>query len=261
MSKPEKKYHGLYLELDGLFDTRLATIELMDSEKVDGVLTNGYFTRIRNEFHGIDSELFKTAYALRNVETLKRSKPTKMLMEINELINIELVKALAVGGLPVVSMIFLNIYPYKLSDEEINEFVMAIKHITSNKLGVKVISAPMKALPPSYMDVNFSLAYLSDWNAWLTEQAVHLTQERLMEVNIVGQRIFPITEAEARKQIKEIEDKQREEGLTITPMEYDDTDKVFEQIERYANMLCQFDFDDEGLFNQWFPNPDEDTLA
>ena len=45
---------SMYMDLDSLFDTRIATLYRLDVEKVMPAMMDGYFDRVFDEFSGYD---------------------------------------------------------------------------------------------------------------------------------------------------------------------------------------------------------------
>ena len=82
--KEKAKSHGILVDIDCLFDTRLAVLESMDDILTEEILLNGYFTRERDDFDGIDLHEFRKRYKERNLNTLQHSKPTTLLVNLRD---------------------------------------------------------------------------------------------------------------------------------------------------------------------------------
>lgn len=249
MRNKEKKYGGIYFEIDTLFDTRLGTLRKLNSELADKEMMEGYFSRERDEFKYFSREEFMEAYATRDLETLGLSNPTTFLMEINEHINIEAIKPM-MAGVATQPMMFLNIYPYKFSPEALNEVVNSIRHLTSFKIGVKVLNTKPEGLTPHYVDENINAMFMYDWDRWINAHIHTLANGRLEDVYLYGSRIYPISTEEAMVQVNEMKEKLLNEGMVVkNNNEYD----AFDQLEALARVFISLSFMEEQDFNQVLP--------
>ena len=68
--------HGLYIDIDALLDTRLATLYLVHPELTLHAIASPYEEREEDAFPHVPRELFAKLYAARDVETLQNATTT-----------------------------------------------------------------------------------------------------------------------------------------------------------------------------------------
>jgi len=108
------------IELDVLLDTRLGTVALMGNELAQSLLTDAYANRISDELWllnpSIDKDIYKRAYADRDLDTLYYSAPTDATVFLNQLIN-ERIRAANKNDAQVHGVeITINMYPYRITE-------------------------------------------------------------------------------------------------------------------------------------------------
>lgn len=113
---------SLYVELDALLDTRIATLALLSPLQAIHALDNGYATRLSDEMQlvapDITNDDYNAAYAARNVDTLAAARPTAMAYTLHEII-IDIEKQHRRLATEAVSLVIdLNVWPYVLDDDE-----------------------------------------------------------------------------------------------------------------------------------------------
>lgn len=200
----QPKKHGVLIDLDCLFDTRFATLMEMDAEKADSLLLEGYYFRERDEFPGMNLNEFRERYSKRDVQTLKNSLPTALLFRLGSIVA-DFIIEFSKDGRLVNPELILNIFPYKLSGEEINTMVLCLKVRTNNIIPVRVISQDPLNISPGWISDNVTFFYLYNWSDWLTKHAMELANNRLDDVCIVAPSIMPLSIDEGKKQLEELE--------------------------------------------------------
>lgn len=159
------------VELDSLLDTRLATIESIDPIVAKTLFNNpAYFTRQWDDWstltHGcIDEERFQKAYEQRDIDTLKRARPTRIVKLIKE-ITTHLDNQRHV--LPDVSGVELivNIYPYSLNHEAQEVLKTLVYSYCHFMTVVKTIRRPYEQLTPLAMKNHWDGVILYDFDQW-----------------------------------------------------------------------------------------------
>lgn len=71
------------IELDALFDTRMATLSRMGIENVEQAIVSGYYQREFDVFEGIDMDVYSDLYRQRDHNTLKEAMITPMVEFVN----------------------------------------------------------------------------------------------------------------------------------------------------------------------------------
>lgn len=249
-----KKKHGILIDLDSLFDTRLAILDSMDDtgEKVDYLLNNGYYSRDRDEFEGFDLYEFRERYAKRDLNTLRHSSPTSLLAYLHQIVGKFIISNSNEGKLVEVELI-LNIYPYKLDDYEIDQAVQCLKYYTGNIVPVRVINTDTLNISPQWLNDNVSVFYNYNWSQWLDKHYLTLLNKRLDSVILLGPAIYPLSKLEAAQQLAKLE-KEAQDAL-IKLDEEDDIEMTREEILlQIVPLLIGFDLVEAREFSIMLPD-------
>jgi len=127
-------FKNIYVDLDAILDTRLGTLYFLDKGLYDYYKGDGkdfYINRLIDEFEYIPNNVFKYYYNLRNGETLKHSPLTPLLDVLTISVEDMIVKRLTADKNIKKLVIDVNIYPYVLKDETIEN----LKKIITAKIG------------------------------------------------------------------------------------------------------------------------------
>lgn len=168
---PEKlKPSALLIELDALFDTRMSTLCSIDTEHASTAIKQGYHERPFDVFPGLEDKVFRDKYAARNKSTLKGALITPMAAFIKEFV---------VGTLDNVNnspfhfepVIIVNLYPYKLTDEETRTIIAGVRALTNGLATIEVINKSYEEITPLYVKLNLSVMILYEYDKWLEAQS------------------------------------------------------------------------------------------
>lgn len=183
----------LLVELDALLDTRLATIAQIAPALAVKAAESGYTERLNNDWDSLldcsINDEFKRRYAQRDVETLKVSRCTASVLVVNEITqawedlaqNSPLVESYAVD---------INVYPYRLSEAELDAIVSAVLSYVSLDCQVEIVSYPPEALTPELIDKHWSILLLYDLDGWLNAQVERLKEKKIPAVTIVAPALY-----------------------------------------------------------------------
>lgn len=245
--------HGFYVDLDVLFDTRHAVLSAMDEIKADDLFMQGYHRRERDEFPGFDIQEFRKRYKERDKFLLATAKPTGVLMNLSTTINHYASKSL-IDGSPGTVTLFVNIYPYVLNDEEINDVVLCIKHLTLNQAGVRVINKNPLEITPAWLKDNVNIFYLYHWNQWLNHQIHNLVKLRLDDTLIVTPRLAELTQEEGRLQVEKIKEEFKDDTDTSKYLEVEKGRDHYEMISEWTRMFVGIEFHEVRDFSVYLPD-------
>ena len=166
--------HLVYVELDALLDTRLATIAKLNRDPLD-CLSKGAIDRVSDEFdiysEGLTDAAFKAAYAKRDLKTLSLAGPTEMLFLLQDIIAMERMKGLTGDPTAGNTELTLNVYPYKLDAEHMTIYAEAV----AEALNIGIESVDVCYLP--YVEMNdawlrgskYALIVIYNYEQWLVE--------------------------------------------------------------------------------------------
>lgn len=159
-------YSGLLIELDCLFDTRLATVHSFGKEYTANALENNYFWRETDVFPGITREQFNERYANRDKRILKDALPTPMIKMVRDFVKNTLA---LINNSPfhMKPLIIINVYPYKLSESEIKTVIRGMVNHTNKATDVSVVNLDNKGITPSYVKNDISVLVKYDYVSWL----------------------------------------------------------------------------------------------
>lgn len=194
MDKEEfNKKQGIYIELDALFDTRLATIFLMGKDKIDEAFNDKYFERKTETFKGVDKEEFDKAYKARDKNTLRQAVVTKAIGFIRELVISMSSQAI---NSPVHSgpKIFINIHPYVLEKEEEDAIIEGMAHATKKTCDIQIISLTPSGLTPEFIKDNLSILFIYDYAPWLEAQAENFQKSPCPQYSVIVPGIYFVRE-------------------------------------------------------------------
>lgn len=218
-----QKKHGFYIGLDEIFDTRLAVLESIDEEQAARLTMGGYFSRERDDFPGIDLYDFRDRYEKRDTGVLRRSTMTSIMYHLYKTMYSYALETLAESKSFELKIV-LNLYPYKLTEEEINDMVVCLKIRTKNIAPVEVINRPLKDIHPDWVENNLVCFYCYNWSGWLTHHQHVLLKRRIDSTQLIAPSIVPLSHQEGLNQINQWE-KESKDLIGVQNM----VDEVFDK--------------------------------
>lgn len=157
---------NVYTELDSLFDSRRATLEslLPSNETWEGVYAKQYKERKMDLFErkelGITQSIYEQAYDKRDLSLFTNIKPTQVLSKLLLLV----LDSEQLVGKPIalnVVNITINLYPYDLDEDLVNELEKNIKQALVFKNELTFVSKPPTELDAKYFK-NFDNVFKYD---------------------------------------------------------------------------------------------------
>lgn len=224
-----RKTHGFYVDIDCLFDTRFSVLESMDEMKAADLLMSGYYTRKRDDFPGFDINEFRKRYKERNIVTLANSERTSLCIHLKQNIEHYIIETIKENLGATVELV-LNVYPYKLNPEELNEFVLCLKYTLGGIVPIRVINSPLSEIYPEWIVNNVVAFYCYDWNQWLEYHIEELVKKRIDSSVLIAPKIMPLSHLEGTRQLNELETASKD-ILYSKSKEYDD---LFKDAEDFA---------------------------
>lgn len=183
------KEETIYVELDCILDTRLATVARLNESVATTLLNGDYYTRAQDKFEGIDMAAYKELYANRDGETLRRSMHTDILPLISHLAGTLREQAIKRpyhdGGAFVV-----NYWPYNLAPEVIEAIRRALTVRVAGMGSVYMRSIRPKDLTPKYCKQHYSMMVMYDYGTWLDLHAKAFEKVRIPEISMLAPAIY-----------------------------------------------------------------------
>lgn len=190
------------VDLDAIMDTRLGTLMQLHPGLFEQCLALDYHLREAEVFPNVPMNIFKEVYDGRDRDTLKVSLITRIPDYIKIVVD-SFKKNKILSKIDNKTIVDLNIYPYKLTDEEIQNYCEEL----SLKLGEDVIVRPVnyspKDLTPTIVKNEYSCIIKYNFNTWLDEQAHAFNEIRAPEVTVLLPNIY-WNEKPSEKELKEI---------------------------------------------------------
>lgn len=153
--------------LDCIFDTRLGVLYQKDLDLVSKAIKGNYNDRIIDSFPGLRFNDFKKLYDGRDKSVLVHAIRTPIVDMIKDFAF----KSLQMGITTPFDMnpkIYLNIYPYELSETQINNIIRPLVMLTHGAVEVKAIHLPVDDLTPGYLkSENVSIFTQYNFTEWL----------------------------------------------------------------------------------------------
>lgn len=181
---------AIYVDLDSLFDTRLAVLHNLGIKGLDRVITSQYYDRTYDEFEGIETEIFKEAYEKRNLDTLVNALITPVARHLYQFGRQTLI-ALVASPYRRQPKVVVNIHPYVLSPESEHFIINGVRAVTKNIMDVELISVPLESLTPSYVKQNYVQMVMYAYWEWLECHAANglLAETQCPEVTLIGPQL------------------------------------------------------------------------
>jgi len=232
-----KRIQGIYIELDCLLDTRLGTCRRIDENNISNILSSGYHKRKQDEFPNVDKNIFNELYKNRDVLTLSLSNITNIIKILNKIIK-EYLVMLNCQPIYTSMEIFLNIYPYKLNQEEIDESVLCLKYWTENLIPITVINKSNKNLTVDWVYKNIDTMFKYDYDDWLDAQIDNFKLLQLNEVHLLSPAIYLNGKVPTDEELKAINDIGDKDVVTC-----------FNAVEKMARPLIDLNLIDVSYFS------------
>lgn len=170
--KEQMKISRLLIELDCLFDIRMAILLKMGDDEASAAFKHGYYDRISDYFPGVDYEKFKELYAARDKSILQNAILTPLGGLLREF-ALETLKNINNSPFHMKPAIVINTYPYKLNNDEANIIIEGVKMLTNGACDIECVNLSPLELTPLYLKLNLSMLALYEYDQWLEVQALN----------------------------------------------------------------------------------------
>lgn len=183
---------NIIVDLDSLFDTRLATLELVDPLLALHALDNGYNTREHDAFEFCDHETFAKLFAIRDTDTLAISMMTEVKNIVLDYAK-DAIKEFNSKKTSIFPAIYINVYPYKIAKDAAGELLKPFYEALDGMVTVHMVNIPPSELTPSVCKKHFSYMIMYDYMAWLIAQGRmgYIQKNPMNEITLVAPRLYP----------------------------------------------------------------------
>ncbi len=178
----------IHVDLDAIMDTRLATLFALNPSYVDEALSNGYHTRLIDDWTLItslkDNQLFKTAYANRNIETLKHSRMTGIVLALDTILS-KMIKDNISNPLAESFVVRLNFYPYnELTYDDRQTYIKWFSYYLHPTVGIEEVYIPTKEITPKHIDDNYGGFIIYNLEEWCKHHIEALANHKIPTVSL-----------------------------------------------------------------------------
>jgi hypothetical protein len=183
---------GIVVDLDALFDTRLATLDLLDPLLAAHALQNGYLDREEDAFKFCNHELFRRVYAKRDEETLGRSRMTQIKGIVIDFMK-DGINRFKTERTKAYVNVYINVWPYKIAEDAVGEILKPFYDVVGGMANIHVVNLRPEDLTPDVCKKHFSYIIKYDFMEWLVKLGeLGLIQNNPMQgITLVAPRIFP----------------------------------------------------------------------
>ncbi len=160
----ENQAYNIYIELDCIMDTRLSLLDAINEETAISEVSEGkYHSRYFDEFGNIPISLFKELYKIRNKAILKLALPTPIF----EIVNMISVRYISDRGNQFAPTLYVNSYPYELSDSEKENILNYITPMFQSCVVEIVNMNPVTEVTPKWVDLNVDSVIMYEGCEWI----------------------------------------------------------------------------------------------
>lgn len=185
------KYSGFFIELDVIFDTRLATLFSISEDAVKLAFDTGYHTRYNDDFKGIEIADYNKAYELRDKHILKNAVATPIMKFLQEFV-ITTTHQISTSPFHLYPKVIINTYPYKLTTVEEHVIIASMVGITRGDCDVELVHMPYEEITPAYVNDYVSVMVMYEYYKWLEIHSANgnLKVTSCPNVGLIGPAIF-----------------------------------------------------------------------
>lgn len=184
---------GLLIDLDSLFDTRLGTLILNNYNDLVKIFNaNKYHIRLDDSFNNlIDKDKFYESYSKRNKETLANSTLSLCIDIVKDFVATTL-KTDPTNPILFYPKVYINTYPYQLTNDEVDNIVLGIHSNLKGKANVEAVSLAPDMITIDYIQQNLSVMIMYEYNKWLDAQTEigAFNSKACPDITLIGPRLF-----------------------------------------------------------------------
>lgn len=190
MSNPDGSIiHGVYLDLDCIMDTRLATLYLIHPSLSKEALENNYNKRQEDAFPKLSREMFRKAYKERRVDTLMQSTTTNVIAFLKPIVK-QLIIETVTTPYAKDAKIWLNTYPYKLSADYVNAIGEQLHEELAGQMQIEIVHMAPQYITPLWCKEHMSIMFMYDFEDWLEMHTEAFKKTRISEVQLYVPRLY-----------------------------------------------------------------------
>lgn len=186
----------IYIDLDTLFDTRVALINQINPDACTALLTNKeYWLREHTHWPALTNqlltdELFDEAWLKRDTTVLKSAMMTNIIPVLLSIIS-EFQVAKRENRVPFDIALEINIHPYVLDSEEMDELTSILQNeILHDGLPVLFVSVAMDELTPEFIDRHYASMFVFDYHRWIKHHCDALVKKPCKGLTMIVPKLY-----------------------------------------------------------------------
>jgi len=157
----------IYIDLDCLLDTRLGTLAALDLDYAFNALgSKEYFTRHSDEFKGVNTQAFNELYAKRDMEILRASMLTNIIVLLQSFMKSS-VEEIFKGGQAAGLEICINTYPYLMDEQERYALVEIMQHKLAPEIEISSVYLTDQDLTPTFCKTSYAVMVRYHFHKWM----------------------------------------------------------------------------------------------
>lgn len=220
--------HNLLVQLDCVLDTRLAVLGSYDPTIPERILATPeaykkYRTRLVDDFseYGVDRELFKSLWAKRTTDHLRKSMMCPFAFELSDISEQIFDQARAAPHTITSHDIVINYYPYTdLSENELNALTGALLTRFRTPVEIRFICESNKTISPLYWESQkIATAIIYDFDDWLTTHFGEGQEENIPHYEFPRNSIYAPALFTSLTKLKETAEFENPYGRKADPLE------------------------------------------
>ncbi|BEG72417.1 hypothetical protein [Pseudomonas phage PA1C] len=191
----------ILIPLDVLLDTRLGVMSTINKEAAERLVsTKEYWLRENDDWTTltgglVTTEQFKEAYANRggdnSADTINASILTGISPFLMRILAEDHVNRMDNMGNPEDEIgLTINIWPYTLPGEVIDDLENIIQEIYGEEMPVEVVSHPLEELTPKFLDALYAMYITYDFHEWMHTHYLALSKVQMPCFNFIGPKLF-----------------------------------------------------------------------
>lgn len=187
----EAQYSGFYVDLDVLFDTRASTLFTFGEEVFKEAFNDSYYSRKIDQFKGITKEAFDERYQNRTKQILKDPMMTPVVNMLKDFVKQTYLQSHDTP-FEMVPMIYVNVAPYVLSDNEKSILLNSLRILVGDKAPITILDMKLEELTPQFVKKNLNVLVMYEYYRWLEHFSANETFKRVScpDVTLLGPQLY-----------------------------------------------------------------------
>jgi len=181
----------IYVSIDSVFDLRHAAISILNEEMADNVDFKKYHLRKCDIFEGIDKNKFDNLIEKHGKLLLINSLVTNIFEFLYNVLN-GIMKEIVLTEMNkfIKPTVCINIWPFELTEEEIQELRVLSYIKLKGIIGVEIINKDIKDLTPASMEDKYQMVIMYRYDKWINIHNTDLTKHHRPKLLLIGPAIF-----------------------------------------------------------------------